>query len=300
MNESRNGRVETESTTADRQRLFGIYFDHLSMAGAVDQILAWCREAPPACCRYVVTPNVDHVVLFHERKALRAAYRDAALVLVDGMPVVWASRLLGRSLPGRVAGSDLVPALFERACGASSPECAKGTASTDLTPVPGAALKVFLLGAGPGVADEAAMRIRRDWPGVNVVGTESPPLGFENDGGECRRILASVAAAGPDLLLVGLGAPKQEVWTHRHRAEIRAKVVLCVGATIDFLAGAKSRSPLWMRKCGLEWLHRVSTEPRRLARRYARDAWVFPNLVWREWRTKSIGQFHRQDGTRGR
>jgi N-acetylglucosaminyldiphosphoundecaprenol N-acetyl-beta-D-mannosaminyltransferase len=109
-------------------------------------------------------------------------------------------------------------------------------------------------------------------------------LGFETDQEESRRILSRIAAVSPDLLIVGLGAPKQEIWTHRHCHEIRAKVAICAGATIDFLAGKKRRSPRWMRRLGLEWFYRVLTEPRRLAGRYARDAWVFPQLCWREWR----------------
>jgi N-acetylglucosaminyldiphosphoundecaprenol N-acetyl-beta-D-mannosaminyltransferase len=117
-----------------------------------------------------------------------------------------------------------------------------------------------------------------------VVGTYCPPLGFERNSLENARILAAVATAKPDLLVVGLGAPKQELWVHRHRHQLRAKVALCAGATIDFLAENRRRSPVWMRHIGLEWLHRVWCEPRRLAGRYARDAWVFPLLVWREWR----------------
>jgi N-acetylglucosaminyldiphosphoundecaprenol N-acetyl-beta-D-mannosaminyltransferase len=189
-------------------------------------------------------------------------------VLADGSPVVVASRLLRRPLPERVAGSDLVPAVFEQANKGGEKE-----------------LRVFLLGAGPGVASRAALAIEQRWPNVEVVGTYSPPLGFENDDNENERILSMIAEAGPELLLVGLGAPKQELWVQRHAPRIQAKAALCVGATIDFLAGEKSRSPVWMRRLGLEWLHRLSTEPSRLAKRYLRDAWIFPQLVWREWRS---------------
>jgi N-acetylglucosaminyldiphosphoundecaprenol N-acetyl-beta-D-mannosaminyltransferase len=149
-------------------------------------------------------------------------------------------------------------------------------------------LRVFLLGAAPGVAREAASRIERDWPSVHVVGTYSPPAGFEHDPQESAEMLAAIASASPDLLVVGLGAPKQELWIHRHRHELSTKVALCVGATIDFLAGHRRRSPVWMRRIGLEWLHRVLSEPRRLAGRYARDAWVFPRLLWREWQKVAI------------
>jgi hypothetical protein len=106
-------------------------------------------------------------------------------------------------------------------------------------------LRVFLLGAAPGVADEAADRIRQRWPKVEVVGTYSPPLGFENDSAENDRILAAIAAAEPDLLVIGFGAPKQELWVRRHRDRLEAKVAMCAGATIDFLAGHRRRSPVW-------------------------------------------------------
>ena len=117
---------------------------------------------------------------------------------------------------------------------------------------------------------------------MEVTGTYCPPLGFEHDAAENAKILELIAAGHPDVLVVGLGAPKQELWVHRHRQQIQATVALCVGATIDFLAEHKRRAPLWMQKSGLEWLHRVATEPRRLLTRYARDAWRFPGIVWRQ------------------
>jgi N-acetylglucosaminyldiphosphoundecaprenol N-acetyl-beta-D-mannosaminyltransferase len=172
--------------------------------------------------------------------------------------------LLGRALPERVAGSDLAPALFEAAADHGG-------------------LRVYLLGAAPGVAVRAAARIAERWPAVTVVGTHSPPLGFEYDPAENDRILKRIADSRADLVLVGFGAPKQELWVDAHREQIAARVVLCAGATIDFLAGEKRRAPRWMRIVGLEWLHRVASEPRRLLGRYLRDAVVFPRLVAREW-----------------
>jgi N-acetylglucosaminyldiphosphoundecaprenol N-acetyl-beta-D-mannosaminyltransferase len=134
------------------------------------------------------------------------------------------------------------------------------------------------------VGQRAAAKIAERWLNVEVVGVYSPPLGFENDSAENARIMAMIAAAEPQLLLIGLGAPKQELWIERHAHNLKVPVALCIGATIDFLAGEKARSPHWMRRLGLEWLHRLSTEPSRLAKRYLHDAWVFPQLVWREWR----------------
>lgn len=246
--------------------LFGMKIDTLRMAEAVEQLLTWAYR-PDGRCRYIVTPNVDHAVMFQEHAGLRQAYADASLVLADGFPVLIAARLLRRNIPERVPGSDLVPTLFD-----------------SVASLPQTKLRVYLLGAGPGVAEQAAKNIERRWPNVEVVGTYSPPLGFDKDDMENEAILDRIAIARPDILVVGLGAPKQELWVHRYRTRITAPVALCVGATIDFLAGEKPRAPVWMRRVGLEWLHRLASEPRRLAKRYLRDAWIFPQLVWNEWK----------------
>lgn len=246
-----------------RVRLFGFELDAVTMDEAVAQIFIWARALDDAC-RVVVTPNADHAVMFQHHAALRRAYDHASLILADGMPVVVAGKLLGRPLPCRVTGSDLAPALF---------------AATDKF----GPLSVFLLGAAPGVAERAAERITGQWPLVSVVGTYSPPLGFEHDPQQTKLILSLLETAQPDVLIVGFGAPKQELWVDAHRQHLQARVALCIGATIDFLAGEKKRAPRWMRRVGLEWLHRVGTEPRRLLKRYVRDAWIFPRLVARQW-----------------
>jgi N-acetylglucosaminyldiphosphoundecaprenol N-acetyl-beta-D-mannosaminyltransferase len=259
--------LERSETTAraeshPRVRLFGFELDAIDMPTAVDAIYRWIGSREKSC-RFVVTPNVDHAVLYQEHEGLRRAYANASLILADGMPVVAAARLLGRKLPGRVTGSDLTPAIFQAA------EKHGG-------------LRVFLLGAAPGVAERASERITMNWPAVEIVGTYSPPLGFERDPLENERILAQIAQSGADLLVVGLGAPKQELWVDAHRDRLEVTATLCVGATIDFLAGGKRRAPCWMRRTGVECLHRVVSEPRRLLGRYARDAWIFPRLVWRQ------------------
>ncbi len=254
--------------------LFGIPIHAMRMSEAVDQILDWCRQPLGEACRYVVTPNVDHTVMYQSHTALRRAYKDAALILADGAPVVLASRLLGKALPERVAGSDLVPALFQQATQSSLASSRS----------PAEPLRIFLLGAAPGVAERAQVKIENRWAGVQVVGTLSPPIGFEESDDENRRILAAVADVQPDVIVLGLGAPKQELWVHRHADQLQAKVVLCVGATIDFLAGHRRRSPRWMQRTGLEWVHRLASEPGRLAKRYLRDACIFPQLVWLDWR----------------
>lgn len=267
---------------AEQISLFDIAIDDLDMLGTVNTIMSWLDEfkdefnnqvaedvvsdGPP--CRYVVTPNVDHVVMLQKNQALRDAYADAALVVADGFPLVVASKLLGTPLPERVAGSELVEVFF------------------DALQERGRSVRVYLLGAMPGVAVRAARRIDRDWPNVNVVGTYSPPIGFENDEEECEAILQRIERDDPEVVILGVGAPKQEVWTHRFHDRLRGRVVFCVGATIDFLAGEKPQAPVWMRRCGLEWLHRCASEPKRLIKRYLTGAFVFPQIVFREWASR--------------
>ena len=256
---------QSPAVLKQRLNLFGMQIDPLRMSDVIERLRAWVRNRDGKC-QYVVTPNVDHAVVFQEHEGLRRAYADAGLVLADGFPVFVAARILRRPIPERVPGSDLVPALFDA-----------------IDSRPGERLRIYLLGAAPGVAQRAAENIERRWPAVKVVGSYSPAVGFEKDASENKAILNRVATAAPDILVVGLGAPKQELWVHAHRDEIAAPVALCVGATIDFLAGEKPRAPVWMRRTGLEWLHRMASEPKRLAKRYLRDAWIFPQLVWREW-----------------
>ena len=250
-----------------RVDLIGIAIDALPMNEAVRKISVWLDE-PFKFCRYVVTPNVDHIVMLQHDEGLRSAYQDADLVLADGRPVVWASQFLRKPLPGRVAGADLVPALFANA-------------------KPQEILRVFLLGAAPGVAERAATYIEKTWPGVKVVDTYSPNVGFEQDDVEQESIISRVNAALPDLLVVGLGAPKQEIWVHTWRDKLMSSAVICAGATIDFLAGEKTRAPRWIQRIYLEWFFRLVSEPRRLFWRYATDAMTFPRIVWREWQALS-------------
>lgn len=249
-----------------RQRLFGVPIAALRRTEAVELLDGWLSHAQRAG-RIVVTPNVHHVVRLDGSADFRRAYQAASLVLADGWPLVAVSRLVGAPLPERVTGSDLVPALFEHV-----DQCWHRP------------LRVFLLGAAPGVAQRAAERIESRWPRVRVVGTAAPAPGFADSPEACQRLRAQIMAARAELLVIGFGAPVQEQWAAREAEQLDIKVAVCAGATIDFLAGEKSRAPAWMQRSGLEWLHRVVTEPRRLSRRYAHDALRFPRLVWREWR----------------
>jgi N-acetylglucosaminyldiphosphoundecaprenol N-acetyl-beta-D-mannosaminyltransferase len=255
--------LQVNDVVPARVRLFGVDIDVVRRDDAVREVLEMSKT--PGTCRFVVTPNADHILLLQHNDELKRAYADAALVIADGWPVVFASHLLARPLPERVTGSDLVPSVF-LAADRSDP------------------IRVYLFGAAPGVAERAAVSIEARYPAVRVVGAHGPPLGFERDSDETRRSLARIRDAAPELLLVGLGAPKQELWVHAHRAEVHARVALCIGATIDFLAGERLRAPPWMQRAGLEWLYRMMQEPTRLGPRYGKNAVDFPRLVLREWR----------------
>jgi N-acetylglucosaminyldiphosphoundecaprenol N-acetyl-beta-D-mannosaminyltransferase len=247
-----------------RIHLFGVEIDLYSMNETVSIIREWIAQ-PESLCKFVVTPNVDHIVKVQTDAGLQASYKRAALVVTDGRPVVWAANFLGVDIPGTVPGSDLVPAIFE-------------SAQLEKTPI-----KVFLLGAMPGVADRAKENIHQKWPLIEVVGTLSPEFGFDKNVVASKSICEIINTSNAELLVIGLGAPKQELWIMQYAPQISVKVALCVGATIDFLAGEKARAPIWMRKVGLEWLHRMLSEPKRLAKRYLVDAVVFPRLVFKEW-----------------
>jgi N-acetylglucosaminyldiphosphoundecaprenol N-acetyl-beta-D-mannosaminyltransferase len=246
--------------------LFGIAIDAVDRHGAACRIGAWLDDRPKVA-RIVVTPNTDHVVQYQHDESFRAAYNSASLVVTDGMPLVWASRLLGAPLPGRVNGCDLVEEVLSRTGFSERPR----------------GLSVFLLGAPPGVAQRAGEQIVKRWKTVTVVGAYGPPMGFENSPSELARIIERINAVSPDLVVVGLGAPKQEIWAAAHACVIRAKVIICAGASINYIAGARRRAPRWMQNTGLEWVYRLVSEPRRLGPRYMVDLLNFPPLLLKEW-----------------
>jgi N-acetylglucosaminyldiphosphoundecaprenol N-acetyl-beta-D-mannosaminyltransferase len=202
---------------------------------------------------YVATPNVDHIVLARANKRLRAAYRGAALSLADGQPLLWMARLLGTPLPEKVSGSDLIWRLAEEAE-------RKGW-------------KLFLYGASPVVSMNAERKLREKFPRIRIVGRNATWW----QGGNATEAVAQINAAKPDLVIVALGCPKQELWMRRHASMITPAVCIGLGGSLDFVAGAVRRAPSWMSRHGLEWLYRLAQEPRRLAYRYlVRDLVIAP------------------------
>ncbi len=244
----------------ERVTLFGVTIDNVTAAEAVERVRELLENGSQ---HYVTTPNTDHVVSLQKDTALRQAHAEASLVLDDGWPVVQACRILGRPLKGRVTGADLLPNVCEMAARSGR--------------------SLYILGGMDGVAERAAHNLRARYPGLRIAGTYSPPFGCERDAEECRRIAERIDRARPDILAIGLGCPKQELWIAQHRREMQYGVALCIGAAIDFAAGNLSRAPQWMQDNGLEWLYRLAQEPGRLWKRYLVDDMAFARVVAREW-----------------
>lgn len=245
------------SHNSSRIRIGTIDIDALTFAEALDRIeeLVIARRGG-----MVFTPNVDHIVNAENNVAFRQAYHRADLSLVDGQPVLWAARILGQTLPEKVSGSDLVLPLLIRAAARS--------------------WRVYLLGAEPGVAEKVAEWLQTTHE-VNIVGTAAPRVDLENPL-ENQKIAANIRAVKPDLVLVALGSPKQELFIHQIAKSLEPAVFLGVGASLDFLAGTVQRSPAWMSRAGLEWLYRLVREPRRLWRRYLVNDVQFFGILYRD------------------
>jgi N-acetylglucosaminyldiphosphoundecaprenol N-acetyl-beta-D-mannosaminyltransferase len=196
----------------------------------------------------VVTPNLDHIRRAMMDLSFNALVAEADLVVADGMPLIWASRLQNTPLPQRIAGSDLISSLSRAAA-------ERGRS-------------VFLLGGVPGTADGAAAILKKASPSLRITGTYCPPFGFEEDEAEMARIQATLSAAKPDIIYVALGSPKQENLIQRIRGILPGSWWLGVGISFSFLTGDVRRAPRWLQKIGLEWVHRLAQDPKRLFHRY--------------------------------
>jgi N-acetylglucosaminyldiphosphoundecaprenol N-acetyl-beta-D-mannosaminyltransferase len=191
--------------------------------------------------------TVHSLVEAADNLALRDALASAGKVFTDGVPLVWVTRFRGVRQAQRVCGPDVMLTLVDR-----------GRAT---------GLRHYFLGGAPGVADDMARRLTARFPGLLVAGTQSPPFRALTDE-EDQALVERINAARPDVLWIGLGSPKQEIWAATHQPRISAPLILSVGAAFNFHSGRLRRAPIWMRRVGLEWLFRLALEPRRLFRRY--------------------------------
>jgi N-acetylglucosaminyldiphosphoundecaprenol N-acetyl-beta-D-mannosaminyltransferase len=222
---------------------------------ALDEVEKLVRQGKPS---FFITANLHYAMLSAQDARLRNVNQEAAFILADGMPLVWASRWKKDRLPERVTGADLVPALCGRAA-------QKG-------------YRLFLLGGGPGVAQEAAAKLCQRFPGLQVVGTETPPF-HELSRQEHEAMVVRVRNARPHLLFAALGQPKGEVWLHANYKALGVPVCAQIGASLDFVAGRVPRAPRVLQKVGLEWVYRLYREPRRLFLRYVRNGLFISRMV---------------------
>ena len=203
-------------------------------------------------CSYVVPPNLDHIVIMETDEEFSEIYKNADLIVADGKPLIWISKFLKKPIKEKISGSDLFPRMCKMAA-------EKG-------------YSIFILGAAEGVADKAAINLKKKNPGLRIVGTYSPPFGFEKDSKELGKIRDIVVGEKPDILAVSLGSPKGEKFIYKYLKEYGIPLGISIGATIDFEAGNVKRAPKWMADHGLEWLFRITQDPKRLIKRYWNDA----------------------------
>jgi N-acetylglucosaminyldiphosphoundecaprenol N-acetyl-beta-D-mannosaminyltransferase len=221
----------------------------------VDSVESLIRGREPS---FFITANLNYAMLTMRSHELAAVNGRAAFLVADGMPLLWCARRRGISIPQRIAGSDLIYSLARMACDRG--------------------YRIFLLGASPGVAVQAASSLMNRYPGLQIAGVESPGpddlCGIRN-----TQLVERIRQAQPDLLLVALGQPKGELWIDRNCQALAVPVSVQVGASFDFIAGTLRRAPGWIQRSGLEWLHRLWQEPRRLTRRYLENG-VFLLRNW--------------------
>jgi N-acetylglucosaminyldiphosphoundecaprenol N-acetyl-beta-D-mannosaminyltransferase len=257
---------QPRTSVVDPVWVWRVPFTPLSMAETVRAIGNLIETGRPT---FFITANTHYVMLTHQNPDLQVINARAAIILADGVPLVWASRWIGSPLPERVAGSDLV---FEL-----SAEAAKQ------------GYRLFFMGGAEGVAEEAVRRLRELYPGLQVVGTECPLL-HELTREEEAALIGRIRAARPHILMVAFGQPKGERWIYQHLEELGVPVSGQIGASLDFAAGRIRRAPGWMRNSGLEWAFRLGLEPRRLFRRYVRNAWFIARMVAWDIRQATTGR----------
>lgn len=223
----------------------GVYIDNMDASDIAEHVFECVKRKTPV---HVVGVNVDQIVTISRNEVSKKIFLDAELVFIDGKPIKWMCDLLGRKVKERVTGPDLMEYI-----------CKKGAML---------GLKIFLLGAGPGVAEKCGIILESKYPGIHAVGSYSPPFGFQNDKKEMKKIVTMLKDSCADLLFVGMGSPKQDLFIYENMKEYDIPVSFSMGAALDFIAGNVKRAPRWMVNCGLEWMHRIYQNPKRLWKRY--------------------------------
>ncbi len=242
----------------NRMRFMNTYVDNVTEEEAIRYIEECIKDRKIG---FVVTPNVDQIVMMEKNLYFREICDNAELSVVDGHPLLWIAKWYKRPIKEKICGSDLMPHLCRIAA-------EKG-------------YKIFLLGAAEGIAAKAADILKEQNPGLIIAGTYSPPFGFEKDQAELDKINRILKESEADMLFVGMGAPKQSVFIYENMDIYQIPMSFCVGATIDFIAGEQTRAPRWMTDHGLEWLYRLFKEPKRMFKRYIVNDTKIIGLAWK-------------------
>ncbi|TWT53738.1 putative N-acetylmannosaminyltransferase [Rubripirellula amarantea] len=244
--------------------VWDVPFDNVTLEEAVEKIGELIERDAPS---YVITANLNYVMLHHRDAAMPEVTRDADLILADGQPIVWRSRIGEHPLPERVAGSEMIYTLAEMAA-------KKGWG-------------IYFLGGMPGVGATAAEKLTKQFPGLKVAGVESPPY---RELSELERAsqAARIRESGAKLLLVAFGQPKGEKWIHENYAKLGVPVSIQLGASFDFIAGTATRAPRWCQKTGMEWGYRMMTDPKRLIPRYWSNATFLLTALIEDWKRAVI------------
>jgi N-acetylglucosaminyldiphosphoundecaprenol N-acetyl-beta-D-mannosaminyltransferase len=242
----------------NRMQFMNTYIDNATLDEVI-QYIEKCITQKKIC--HVITPNVDQIVKIEDDAYFKEICNNAELLLTDGHPLMWIAKWYGTPIKEKISGADLVPQLCEVAAKKK--------------------YRVFFLGAAEGVAIKAANILQEKYPGLIIAGTYSPPFGFENDNIELTNINKMLFKSKADLLFVGMGVPKQDIFIYENMYKYNIPVSFSIGAAIDFIAGVQKRAPRWMSNNGLEWMYRLFENPRRMFRRYIIDDLKIFKLAWK-------------------
>ena len=250
--------TERGGTPVRRVSILGCAVDRVSLRSAAAKLEDLLKAGG---AHQAIVLSVPQLMLIRRHTRLLDIWNAASIVLPDGVPLIWASRILGAPIPGRVAGSDLFWEL-SRVAEARGYTC-------------------FLMGSTPDVVAKLERTLLRRFPGIRLVGSFSPPFSRVFSTPVNEDIIHRVNAARPDILWVGLGAPRQETWIHANLGRLDVRLAIGVGAAFDMCSGSVRRAPVWMQRAGLEWFYRFLREPGRLFRRYFIDSASFlPLVLW--------------------
>jgi len=241
-----------------RMKFINTYIDNITKQEAMNHIDECITNKRIG---HVITPNVDQIIRIERDEKFKNICNSAELLLADGRPLLWIAKWYRRPIKEQICGSDLVPEL----CGLAAK---KG-------------YSVFFLGAAPGVADKAVEMLKKRYPELHVAGVYSPPLGFEKKTNELKEINRRLKDSHADMLFVGMGVPKQDIFIYENMNKYKIPMSFSIGATIDFIAGKQKRCPKWMTRIGLEWFYRLMSDPKRMTKRYLVDDMQIFKLAWK-------------------